>query len=158
MLKDEYLKGACRMDILLMRVDDRLIHTEFICKWCDALRPDHLIVIDEELLANEFKTKLFRSILPLWMDMEVLSAEDAAKRIADSEEKGKFILLGRSPKAFVDLMEKGVSITTLTFADKAYFPNKISIPQKHQAAVQRLKEAKVTLVAVKNPGEEYFIV
>lgn len=146
------------MNILLMRVDDRLIHTEFICKWCEKLRPDHLIIIDEDLLANEFKRKLFQSILPLWMDMEVLSARDAAKRVVTCDNNEKYILLSRVPKVFVDLMEAGVEVRTVTFADKAYFPNKIVIPQKQQEAMQRLKEAGVQLLAIKNPEEKRFLI
>lgn len=152
------MKGVCRVDIILSRVDDRLIHTEFICKWCDKLRPDHLLVVDDELLENEFKIKLFRSILPLRMDMEVLSAEDAAARLCFDTSTETCILLSRSPRAFVDLVEAGVRIRTLTFADKAYFPNKIAIPQKAQRAIQQLRAAGVNLVAIKNPSEEQFSV
>ena len=145
------------MEIVLMRVDERLIHSEFISKCCGSLHPDHLLVVDEELIENVFKTNLFRAILPLWLDMDVLSPKDAAQYIIENQEsKGKLIILAREPRAFVELMDAGVRFTEVTFAEKAYFPNKINIPLKHQPYIARLKEAGVSLVAVSNPNEKSY--
>lgn len=48
------------MAILLLRVDERLIHGQVVVGWGAELHPDRIIVVDDEIAASEWEQDLYR--------------------------------------------------------------------------------------------------
>lgn len=47
------------MPILLRRVDERLIHGQVVVGWGNLLRPDHYLVVDDDLADSEWEQELY---------------------------------------------------------------------------------------------------
>lgn len=143
------------MEVVLARVDDRLIHSKFAREWCGFYQPDRVIIIDEEITENAFKTNLYRAILPLWLEMDVLHPQGAADYLETLRSSdSRVVLLSRTPEMFAKLVDAGFPLKCLTFSDSIYFPNKLKIPLKHYKAIERLRNAGVELYAIRNPNDE----
>ena len=48
------------MPIVLLRVDERLIHGQVVIGWGHHLRPSRYVVVDDELAASEWEQDLYR--------------------------------------------------------------------------------------------------
>jgi len=97
--------------IALFRVDDRLIHGQVVLGWGSVLRPDRIILADDEIASNEWEKSLYASSVPPEIKVSILSLPEAAAQlkrgIFDAE---KVILLVRHPRNVISLMDLGLPV------------------------------------------------
>ena len=73
------------MTLSLVRVDDRLIHGQVVVGWGQALGAKQLVLVDDEVCANEWERDIHRVGVPPDMIIEFLSVEQAARRVPEWE-------------------------------------------------------------------------
>ena len=71
------------MTVVLVRVDDRLIHGQVVVGWGQALGATHLVLVDDTVSANAWERDLYRMGVPPDMAVEFASVDEAARRIAE---------------------------------------------------------------------------
>ncbi len=84
------------MSIKLVRLDDRLIHGQVVVGWGNALSAEHILLIDDQVAANDWERELYAMGVPPEIDVEFCSvAESAAAldRCADSDNR-TIVLVG----------------------------------------------------------------
>jgi len=97
--------------ILLTRIDDRLIHGQVTVGWGEVLKPDRIILANDEVASNEWEQELYRAAVPPEMEVCVTSVEDAAAILSEEEHNGKrTILLVDSPQDILRLLHSGAYI------------------------------------------------
>lgn len=65
------------MSLALVRLDDRLIHGQVIVGWGQALGADHILLIDDQVVRNEWERDLYRVGVPPGMTVDFVSTADA---------------------------------------------------------------------------------
>ena len=65
------------MSLKLVRLDDRLIHGQVVVGWGHALSADQILLIDDDVTANEWEQELYRMGVPPGMEVEFCSVADA---------------------------------------------------------------------------------
>lgn len=83
------------MSIVLLRVDERLIHGQVVLGWGSQLRPDRYLVVDDELAGSDWEQDLYRLGAG---DADVLFAPiaDARETLSEwREDASRSILLVR---------------------------------------------------------------
>jgi mannose/fructose/N-acetylgalactosamine-specific phosphotransferase system component IIB len=93
---------------IFARIDDRLIHGQVTIRWIPYLKADHVVIIDNELFANEFLKKVALAAAPKNIQTQILS-EDKANDII-SKLEGKILLLAKSPIVFKTLLVEGLKL------------------------------------------------
>jgi PTS system mannose-specific IIB component/fructoselysine and glucoselysine-specific PTS system IIB component len=73
------------LTVVLYRVDERLIHGQVVIGWGSELRPDHYVVVDDDLSRSEWEQELYRLSLPEGVEGEFLDVESARARLPDLE-------------------------------------------------------------------------
>ena len=142
------------MKIVLCRVDERLIHGEIVNKWLTFFRPTHILIVDDELIHDEFMCLIYRALVPIWVKPQILSVKDAVEFLKNSSsEDSSVIVLAKTPVEFLKMAEEGTEFQTITLADKMYFPNKLKIPIEYEKAIQQLKERGISVVAQNAPED-----
>jgi PTS system mannose-specific IIB component/fructoselysine and glucoselysine-specific PTS system IIB component len=48
------------LPIVLLRIDERLIHGQVVIGWANQLRPDRYIIVDDDLAASRWEQDLYR--------------------------------------------------------------------------------------------------
>lgn len=98
--------------ISLFRIDDRLIHGQVVLGWGSVLKPDRIVVADDEVASNEWEKQLYVSAAPAEVKVSILSLVEAAQQlksgIFDSE---RIILLVRHPSSVIALMDLGLAVS-----------------------------------------------
>lgn len=142
------------INIVLARVDDRLIHGQIVNEWISAVNPTHIMIADDDLVNDKFVSDIYRALIPIWLEAKILSVEDTAACLSDMEEKdGRIFILARTPEAFERLVKCGILIKEVSFADKMYFQNKIAVPKAYQESMRQLIERNIELYAIQHPGD-----
>lgn len=71
------------MPLLLRRVDDRLIHGQVVVGWGRPLALEFIVLVDDEVAANEWEQELYRMAVPAGMEVIFSSVGDAAAHLAE---------------------------------------------------------------------------
>ncbi len=103
------------MPFVLVRVDDRLIHGQVVVGWARALRPDRIILCDDEITASEWEKDLYlNSYADVDVALNVFSVDELLQYVRTPDfEKEKVLLVVASPEVVWRLVEKGVPIQSV---------------------------------------------
>jgi mannose/fructose/N-acetylgalactosamine-specific phosphotransferase system component IIB len=99
------------MGIVLYRIDDRLIHGQVVEGWFHYLRPDRLIVADDEAAGSPFQRNLMELVVPYGVKTEILTVHEAVQRCLEGAfSDSRAIVLFRLPQHFLEAIHLGLSI------------------------------------------------
>jgi PTS system mannose-specific IIB component/fructoselysine and glucoselysine-specific PTS system IIB component len=96
------------MPIVLLRVDERLIHGQVVVGWGGQLRPDRYLVVDSALVANEWEQELHALGVPEGTSVEFLTPGEAREKLDDwRDSELRSLLLIRDLGTVLELCEGG---------------------------------------------------
>ncbi len=99
------------MPVLLVRIDDRLIHGQVSIGWAGRLKPDLILVLDDEAAADSWEGDLVCSACPESVTARVFGIEEGAARLASGAfGDKKLLILLRSARSAVRLVESGCPV------------------------------------------------
>lgn len=71
------------MPIVLLRVDERLIHGQVVVGWGGPLHADRIVVVDDDIAASPWEQELYCLGVPPEMEASFVSVADARPQLAD---------------------------------------------------------------------------
>ena len=71
------------MSIVLVRVDDRLIHGQVVVGWVRALGAARIVLVDDGVAENEWERELYTLSVPPGLAVEFATVEQAVGQFAD---------------------------------------------------------------------------
>lgn len=81
------------MSVVLYRVDERLIHGQVVVGWGTRLRPDRIVVVDDDLARSEWEQELYAVGLPNGMAAEFVDVETAVERLPEWQGSDERVML-----------------------------------------------------------------
>lgn len=69
------------MTVLLLRLDERLIHGQVVVGWGGELHPDRYVVIDDRIVVSDIEKDIYTLSAPVESEVEFLSVADAAGHV-----------------------------------------------------------------------------
>ena len=98
-------------NVVLARVDDRLIHGEVVTAWTPTMRANRIIIVDDEVSKDEFNVRVVKALAPAGTKVFVYDVEKAADRLMRPGKAGeRLIVLAKTPITFDRLVKAGVPI------------------------------------------------
>lgn len=128
------------MPIILVRVDDRLIHGQVVAVWLRALPADRILVIDDTTANDAFLREVLVLAAPPGVPVEVLGVADGAPRareLAASPERAYLLL--RTPATALALRQAGVEFEALNVGGLGMKPGRRSIHRTIAASPEELE-------------------
>jgi mannose/fructose/N-acetylgalactosamine-specific phosphotransferase system component IIB len=96
------------MSILLFRVDERLIHGQVVVGWGTQLRPDAIVVVDDDLAGSGWEQELYTLGLPGELDAQFETVASARRLLDELRADAKrYFLLTRDVASMRRLAEGG---------------------------------------------------
>ena len=140
--------------MVLVRIDDRLIHGQIVENWMKLLKINHVIVVNDFVASDRMQKALFSMAVPDHTKISILTIAQAKEAIVNGQfEKDRAMLLFASPKDVLSLINKGVEIKEVNVGGMHYSPEKkqilkaISVSRKDIQAFQELGRLGVHLEA-----------
>ena len=101
------------MNILLARIDERLIHGQVMTRWITGLYVTRIILVDDKIARDDFMVDVLMLSAPVGVEVVVLTVEDALKLIASDTSSAKTILLFKDIRYVKALADGGFLIPRL---------------------------------------------
>jgi mannose/fructose/N-acetylgalactosamine-specific phosphotransferase system component IIB len=77
------------VSVVLYRIDDRLIHGQVVVGWGQRLKIGFIVLVDEEVRANEWEQELYRMGVPPSVEVIFAGVAEACDRLAEWEHDGR---------------------------------------------------------------------
>ncbi len=149
------------MGLVLVRIDDRLIHGQVVANWMKSLKINHVVVVNDFVAGDRMQKTLFSMAVPEQAKISILSIAQAKEAILNGQFEGdRAMLLLVSPQDVLDLINKGVRIKEVNVGGMHYSPDKkqilkaISVSKQDIQAFQELDKLGVHLEARMVPDDE----
>ncbi|AYO31323.1 PTS mannose/fructose/sorbose transporter subunit IIB [Biomaibacter acetigenes] len=102
------------LNIVLTRIDDRLIHGQVMTAWVKYTQANRIIIVDDNVAQDPFMEKVLKMAAPPGIKVEVYDTQKAVAVLKGEGSPGeKVIVLAKHPKTIYALMEGGVGIKEL---------------------------------------------
>lgn len=107
-------EGKAMKNIVLTRIDDRLIHGQVMTSWLNFTGANKIMVIDDQVAEDGFMKSVLKNAVPGNIAVGVFGVEKAAARLQKGfEDKDKVIIMVKYPKTIFSLMERGIAFDRL---------------------------------------------
>ena len=102
-------------NIVLARVDDRLIHTEILTLWVPEVRANRIIIVDDVVAKDKFRSKVIKEMAPQGLIIHVYGIDRATEKLkeAPSFDGERVIVIAETPLVFEELLKRGIRIPQL---------------------------------------------
>jgi len=77
------------VSVVLYRIDDRLIHGQVVVGWGQRLNIGFIVLVDDEVRANEWEQELYRIGVPPSVEVIFAGVAEACARLAEWEGDGR---------------------------------------------------------------------
>ena len=110
--------------VVLARIDDRLIHGQVIIKWIESVDPTEILIIDAGLCHDDFLLQIFKSMIPDGVSLRIMDEKSAIAYLLERSEERKVLLLTRSPLTFLTLQQSGISFPEVNIGCMGHMPQR----------------------------------
>lgn len=96
------------MEIVNIRIDERLIHGQVATAWTQYLKPNRIMVIDAAAVKDDVQKMALKMACPGGVKLSVLSPGKAAENLASGKYEGERIfIVVKNPASLREIYEKG---------------------------------------------------
>lgn len=135
---------------MLVRIDNRLIHGQIIETWVPHVGAQVVVVVNDELAADEMQQQIMSLAIPGNVQCEFLSVDNFADKYAQSLPAGGIILFHNCPDA-KRAFDKGAPFDILNIGNVHYSPGKkqvspsVALSDEDESALRQLSKKGVEL-------------
>ena len=100
-------------NIVLVRIDDRLIHGQIMTQWSRLYSPTEIMVVDDETCRDSFMTEVLLMAVPKEFKAVVADVDRAAEYLLQEAGEERILMLVKVPETVEALVDRGVDIRAL---------------------------------------------
>lgn len=101
-------------NIVLARVDDRLIHGEVVSVWTPSLSANRIVVADDAVAEDAFNKRVLKALAPAGVKVNVYSVDEASEKMkGEYKKEEKIIILAKTPSTFERMVNNGVELESV---------------------------------------------
>lgn len=100
-------------NIVLTRIDDRLLHGQVIVSWIPFINIEEIIIVDDEYAGDDFMSSLIKESSPEHLSVNVLTIEESKKFLESGDDKSRILILSRYIENIAKLIELGIKINKI---------------------------------------------
>lgn len=97
-------------NIVLTRIDNRLIHGQIITQWCSSVSADVILVANDDVATSKMRQGLMDMAVPDGVTTCYLSVADAVAKMGEVTEGKRVFLLVETPADALALVKGGLPI------------------------------------------------
>ncbi len=97
-------------NIVLTRIDNRLVHGQVATQWCGAIGANLILVANDEVAGNSLRQGLMNMAAPAYAAMRYWTIQKTIDTIHKASAKQLIFIVCENPQDVVKLVEGGVPI------------------------------------------------
>lgn len=112
-------------NIVLARVDERLIHGQVMTSWLKLCAANVIVIIDTASATNAFLKRILFAAAPKDIELLVLTEGDAAAYLKEDSPAGeKVLVLTKIPQPMLAMLQNGVAIKEVILGNMGGAPGR----------------------------------
>ncbi len=140
-------------EIVLCRIDSRLIHGQVMTKWVNQSQANKIVVVSDSLAADEFMLEIYLMAAPAGVKVECYSKAEAVERWRKEQfGNGRVLLLLPDLESMKEVYEGGIEVKDIQVGGlggspgrKVVFQN-ITLDDKDVEILKALQEKGVKII------------
>ena len=118
-------------NILLTRIDNRLIHGQVVCNWAGTVGANLIVVVDDETANSETEKNIMKlAASSLGFDSRFFTVQHTIDVIEKANADQKIFLVCKTPETLRKLIEGGVEIKKVNIGNMHFSEGKKKISDK----------------------------
>ncbi len=105
------------------RIDDRLIHGQVTVAWSKHINAQRIVVANDEAAKDDIQRSLLPLAAPPGVDVRIIPLNETADNITDK----RTMVLVRSPKDALYLLDRGIEIKEINLGNMGFTPGKRNV-------------------------------
>ncbi|MFC5651114.1 PTS system mannose/fructose/N-acetylgalactosamine-transporter subunit IIB [Paenibacillus solisilvae] len=145
--------------LVLVRVDDRMIHGQVAVGWTRFVGGTYILVVDDEVAQDNTQKMLLKMSTPVGVRSSVVSVSEAVTQLMSGKLKNeKLIVIVRGPNALLGLIEGGIPLPKVNIGNVRVTEERERLTKEVAASAEeieewrKLDETGVVLEALWLPG------
>ena len=147
--------------IVLVRIDDRLIHGQVMTSWLNYTSANKIMIIDNEVAVDPFIKSVLKTCIPANVKLAIFDIEKAAIRLKKGFTNNRCIVLVKYPKTLYDLMKCGIVFDSINIGgmgvtgERKKFYKNISMSEEEKMMLKELikKGSKIHIRIISEDNE-----
>ena len=141
-------------NILLTRIDNRLIHGQVVCNWAGTVGANLIVVVDDETANSDTEKSIMQlAASSLGFDSRFFTVQHTIDVIDKASDSQKILLVCKTPEVLRKLIEGGVEINKVNIGNMHFSEGKEKISDKVYADKKDLDD----LNFIKSRVDEIYI-
>ena len=147
-------------NIVLTRIDNRLIHGQVATQWSGTLGANLLLVANDEVAQNKMRQNLMNMAAPSYAQTRYFSIKKTIDIIHKASDRQKIFIICETPHDVLRLVEGGVPIKKVNIGNmhmaegKRQVATSVAVDDKDVEAFKKLQEHGVELEIKRVPTEK----
>ncbi|WP_432408102.1 PTS N-acetylgalactosamine transporter subunit IIB [Wukongibacter sp. M2B1] len=147
-------------NILLTRIDNRLIHGQVGVTWCNFLGANLILVANDEVAEDEVQQNLMDMVVPDTVATRYFTLEKTINIIHKASSAQKIFIVCKTPQDVLALVKGGVPIEKVNIGNMHYEEGKmqisstVSVNENDKDAFKELNSLGVELDLRRVPDEK----
>lgn len=104
-------------NIIMTRVDDRLLHGQIVVGWIPYLNINEVLVVDDLSAKDDFFRELVMSAAPTFVDVNVKTLDDSLEYLKKESYDEKILLITKKISDVKYLYENGIDIKNINIGN-----------------------------------------
>lgn len=146
-------------NILLTRIDNRLVHGQVGMTWTNTLGANLVVVANDEVATDSVQQNLMDMVLPETVQIRFFTLEKTIRIISKAAPHQKILLVVKTPEDALTLVEGGVPIEFLNIGNlhfsegKQQLSSTVSVDKNDVETFKKLNQLDVKMEVKGIPSE-----
>lgn len=146
-------------NIMLTRIDNRLIHGQVATQWTNSIGANLILVANDEVASNKMRQGLMDMAAPSGVSTRYFTIEKTINVIGKAADRQKIFIVCETPQDVLKLVEGGVPIKKVNIGNmhmaegKRQVATVVCVDDDDVEAFKKLREKGIELEIRKVPSE-----
>lgn len=148
-------------NILVTRIDDRLIHGQVVTAWIKQYPINKILIIDDELSKNKLMERIYKAAAPVGIEVMIMDQENAEAFLLEPPlSRENIMVLVKIPQVLESLIQAGIEISKIILGGMGAKPGRktfnknVSANEDETECFKRIIEGGVEIYYQLVPNEK----
>lgn len=134
-------------NMVLVRIDDRLIHGQVVTQWIKDTNGNRILIVDDKLVNDRMMQRILKAAAPPGIKVEIMTVADAATELRQDAKPGEnIVILVKVPQVLEQLLDDGIEMKKIVLGGVGLTPNRKKF-NRNVAATEEEVECMKRIVA-----------
>lgn len=111
-------------NIVMTRIDDRLMHGQVVVSWIPYLKADEVIILDDDYANDDFMNLLIKNASPENVKVHIFKLSDAVAYLKESDEGSRILILIKNIEYIKKLLEQNIKLEKVNVGNLGSSPGR----------------------------------